>query len=221
MSNIIPQLLPIEFNSERRRHEVLTNIVKMLTNRKLLKKENLEDNIKKILSIDSDDNLYKIQLDNPEIYYPVNEHTKNFYVKLLNQKVTGVSKSSNVGEFLFKYKNNPKIIVASSVTSKAIQQLNEDFPHSEIFLEKELMMDLVSHVSVPKHELLDENDTKLVLEEYFTKKREMPKIFITDPVSKYYNAKIGQIFRIIRPSETSGMTFYYRLVIRGSITADK
>ena len=193
----------------------------MLTNRKLLKKENLEDNIKKILSVDSDDNLYKIQLDNPEVYYPKNENTKNFYVKLLNQKVTGVSKTSNIGDFLYKYKNNPTLIIVSSITSKAQQQLQEEFSFSEAFLEKELMMDLVSHVSVPKHELLDDNDSKLVLEEYFTKKREMPKIFVTDPVSKYYNAKIGQIFRIIRPSETSGQTFSYRLVIRGSITADK
>ncbi len=46
-------------------------------------------------------------------------------------------------------------------------------------------------------------------------------MFITDPVSKYFNAKIGQVFRIIRPSENAGEAIGYRIVIRGNITDDK
>ena len=83
------------------------------------------------------------------------------------------------------------------------------------------MMDIVSHVSVPKHELLSYEDAESVLGEYDTKKREMPKIFVTDPVAKYFNAQVGQIFRITRPSETSGLAPYYRLVIKGNIVDKK
>jgi DNA-directed RNA polymerase I, II, and III subunit RPABC1 len=64
---------------------------------------------------------------------------------------------------------------------------------------------------------LSDEDTKKVLEEYSAKKKEMPRIYVTEPVSRYFNAKIGQIFRISRPSETAVESPYHRLVIKGSI----
>jgi DNA-directed RNA polymerase subunit H (RpoH/RPB5) len=218
--SVIPQLLPLELNAEKRKKEVLTNIVKMLTNRKLLNTSNLNDNIKVLLSQDSDDNVYKIKLDNPEVYYDKSVEPY-FYIKILNQKITGISKSSNIGDFIYSKKNTPKLIIVTGITNKALQQLKEDFPNSEIFTEAELMIDLVSHVAVPKHEMLNEEETQIFLKDYLLKKREIPKMFITDPVSKYFNAKVGQVFRIIRPSEVSGQSIYYRIVIRGNVTDDK
>ena len=218
--SVIPQLLPLELNAEKRKKEVLTNIIKMLTNRKLLNASNLNDNIKMILSQDSDDNIYKIKLDNPEIYYDKSIEPY-FYIKLLNQKITGISKTSNIGDFIYSKKNTPKLIIVTGITNKTLMQLKLDFPNSEIFTEAELMIDLVSHVAVPKHEMLNEEETQIFLKDYLLKKREIPKIFISDPVSKYFNAKVGQVFRIIRPSEVAGQSIYYRIVIRGNNTDDK
>jgi DNA-directed RNA polymerase subunit H (RpoH/RPB5) len=218
--SVIPQLLPLELNAEKRKKEVLSNIVKMLTNRKLLNASNLNDNIKVLLSQDSDDNIYKIKLDNPEVYYDKSIEPY-FYIKILNQKITGISKSSNIGDFIYSKKNAPKLIIVTGITNKALQQLKEDFPNSEIFTEAELMIDLVSHVAVPKHEMLNEEETQIFLKDYLLKKREIPKMFITDPVSKYFNAKVGQVFRIIRPSEVAGQSIYYRIGIRGNVTDDK
>ena len=218
--SVIPQLLPLELNAEKRKKEVLTNIIKMLTNRKLLNASNLNDNIKMILTQDSDDNIYKIKLDNPEIYYDKSIEPY-FYIKLLNQKITGISKTSNIGDFIYSKKNTPKLIIVTGITNKTLMQLKLDFPNSEIFTEAELMIDLVSHVAVPKHEMLNEEETQIFLKDYLLKKREIPKIFISDPVSKYFNAKVGQVFRIIRPSEVAGHSIYYRIVIRGNNTDDK
>lgn len=215
--SIIPQLLPLEINSEKKRKIVLQNIIKMLTNRKLLDEEKLDENIRNIISIDSDDLIYTIKLDYPNIYYPKSDSTKNIYVKLLAQKVTGVSKSSNIGEFMTQHKNHPKILVVSSITSTANDVIRNDYPFSEVFLERDLMIDKVRHISVPEHELLSDEDTKRVLDEYMAKKREMPKIYVSDPISRYYNARVGQIFKIIRPSETAGLAPYHRLVIKGNI----
>jgi DNA-directed RNA polymerase subunit H (RpoH/RPB5) len=213
--SVIPQLLPLELNSEERKKTVLSNIIKMLTNRKLLKTENLNDNIKNLLQQDSDNEIYKIKLENPEAYY--DKSVGNiYYVKLLHQKITGVSKNSNIGDYIYSLKNAPKLIVASAITNKALQQLQEEFPNSEVFTEPELMIDLVSHVAVPKHEVLTEEDTKIFLQDYILKKRQIPEMFISDPVSKYFNAKVGQVFRIIRPSEVSVESIYYRIVIPGS-----
>ena len=47
--SLIPQLIPVEVNSEYIKNMVLTNIIKMLTERKILLKENEEKNIKKII----------------------------------------------------------------------------------------------------------------------------------------------------------------------------
>ena len=210
-----PQLLPIQKNRDKEREDILTNVIKMLTNRGLLKKTEQKENIDKITESIRETDEYKITLDYPEKYYE-NEN-KTLIVKILNQKIAGVSKTSIVGEFLYENKNAPKIVIVNSITSKALHQIHTEFKNTEVFLERELMIDLVSHVAVPKHELLSDKDAEQVLTEYETKKREMPKIFITDPVAKYFNARLGQIFRIIRSSETSGQSAYYRLVIKGNV----
>lgn len=218
--SIIPQLLPLELNSHNIKQKVLTNILKMLCNRHVVNKENYESYLKNVLSQDSDDNIYKIKLDNPELYYG-KLSDKMYYIKLLNQKITGISKSSNIGDFIYPRKNQPKLIVVSSASTKAIQQLKEEFLNSEVFTQDELMIDIVSHIIVPHHEILSEEETKIFLEDYLLKKRAIPKIFINDPVCKYYNAKVGQVFRIVRPSESAGQSVYYRIVINVSLGDEK
>lgn len=217
--SIIPQLLPIEINHEKRKNTVLTNIVKMLSNRGIINASTPEEITKesdKLIKQEPDDFVYKIKIDNPEKYYgsEKKEDTEYFWIKLLNQKVTSIAKVSNIGDFIYAHRNHPKIIIVSNVTAKALSQLESEFPNTEVFLEREFMIDIVSYIMVPKHELLTEEDSKKVLEEYILKKRQVPKMFVYDAISKYYKAKPGQMFRIIRPSEIAGQAFYYRLVVR-------
>ena len=40
----------------------------------------------------------------------------------------------------------------------------------------------------------------------------------TDPIARYYNAKVGDIFRIIRSSSYSGQGFGYRQVVEQNIS---
>ncbi len=214
--SLIPQLLPLEINSEKRRKEVLTNIIKMLTNRKLLNINKLEENINTITSKNVDTEVYKIKLDFPEIYYK-KEVGEYFFVKIIDQRITGITKSTPIGEFLYDKKSAPKLVIVPEVSNKILSQIQYSFPNTELFSERELMMDLVSHVSVPKHELLNDEQVKDVLSDYLLRKREIPKMFVTDPVSRYFNAKEGNVFRIVRYSELSGYSIYYRLVISGDI----
>ena len=60
-----------------------------------------------------------------------------------------------------------------------------------------------------------------VLKSTGIKKKDMSKINVTDPVSRYYNAKVGDIFKIIRASVTSGYSTHYRLVKNSSLFNDK
>jgi DNA-directed RNA polymerase I, II, and III subunit RPABC1 len=51
------------------------------------------------------------------------------------------------------------------------------------------------------------------MEEYLVKPKELPRIYVYDPIARYYYAKNGDIFRIERPSLTSGVAVVYRLVV--------
>jgi len=207
-----PHLLPIEKNSEAKKNTVLTNIIKMLTERKILDHNNLTKNITFATSIKSDDLIYKIPIDMENVH-------KHYIVKFIHQKITSISKSSGIADFLNQYKNYPKIVVVSTISTKLLYGIKNDtnYLNTEIFLEKELMINIVDHVSVPKHYLLSEAELKSVLESYHAKRREIPEMLVTDPIARYYNAKVGEMFRIIRPSETAGEAPYYRLVVRGLI----
>lgn len=215
---IIPQLLPIEKNNELRRITILTNIVKMLTERGLLNIQNQNQNIKGLISLHPDDQTYKINLDNYEKIYGPNNRT--LLIRLINQKITSISKTPAIIDLLNNFKTNPKIFVVININPKIRYQIQLDqinYPNTELFLEKELLLNIIDHVSQPKFILLSDDEAQEVLDSYHLKRKEMHKILVTDPISYYYNAKPGQVFRIIRPSETSVEAFTYRLVIRGQI----
>ncbi len=206
-------LFQIEKSPDVIRKTVLTNIIKMLTERKLLKKENEAGNIEKITSTQSDDMIYMVPIDKTG----TDEKSKTaFAIKIVFQKVTAINKSYGISEFLVNYKNNPKIVVVKDVSKKALQYILNNFGNTEIFLEKELMINIVEHVLLPTHEMLSPDEIQMFYEKYNCKKRNMPKMLSTDPVARYYNMKPGDICRIIRPSEKSGFIASYRLVIKGS-----
>lgn len=219
--SITPQLLPIEINLEKRKNMVLTNVIKMLTDRKLLNVDKLEDNIKTITETLSDDQIYKITLDNPDVYYANldKQYKSTFYVKLLNHKITSVTKTSLIGEFMLGKYYYPKLIIVANISGKVYDQIQNTYKNTEVFSEKELMINIVDHIAVPKHVLCDHLVTKQVLDEYMVKKKEMPKIYLNDPITKYYNGSLGQSFYIERPSETSGIAPYHRLIIKGVVKA--
>jgi len=207
----IEQIYQIEKTTDEIRKTVLTNIIKMLTARKLLNYDKIEDNIKKITETISDDQIYIIDLDQK-----IDNYDK-YIIKLSQQQIKAIKKSYGIDDFLHTYKNKPKIIVVKDISTKASRSILNDYKRTEIFTEEFLMINLIDHNIVPRHELLTEEETNIFFEKYNCKKKNMPKILIDDPVARYYNMKIGDICRIIRPSEKSGLTVSYRLVIKGYI----
>ena len=205
----LSKIFQIEKNNEEIRRTVLTNVIHMLTERKLLNRENLSENINNLINTESDDLTYLIDISKNE------EKKEKIALKLLNQKITAISKQSNISDFLNKYKDYHKIVVVKSISTKALQYILNNFSKTEVFLEKDLMINLVDHIFVPKYELIDPDteDYNKFCNIFFCKKRDIPRLPITDPVAKYYNLKRGNIVRVIRPSETTGYSSSYRLVI--------
>jgi DNA-directed RNA polymerase I, II, and III subunit RPABC1 len=90
-----------------------------------------------------------------------------------------------------------------------------EYPNSEAFMEHELMEDLPAKIFIPEHQLLSDDEKKNILETF--KETELAKINDTDVMSRHFAAKIGDIFRIIRPSITAGKNIFYRRVVAGNI----
>lgn len=73
--------------------------------------------------------------------------------------------------------------------------------------------DVKTHIYVPKHEILTEEETKKILEKYNISLGQLPRILKNDPAIKNMNPEVGQVVRIHRKSPTIGKTEYYRVVV--------
>lgn len=72
----------------------------------------------------------------------------------------------------------------------------------------------MKNLLVPKHEVLSAEEAEHILKIYNVIRDEMPKIKIHDPGIKGLNAKVGDIIKITRKSQTAGEAIYYRVVIK-------
>ena len=83
----------------------------------------------------------------------------------------------------------------------------------ENFSWKCLILDVASHPLVPRHVLLTAAETVAMLAAEKLDRKQLPRISVDDPVARYYGARLGQVFRVERPSETAGVAVVYRVVV--------
>lgn len=199
------QFFQIEKNDDDMRKEILTNITKMLTERHLLKEADLDENIKTVTSIQSDDLVYKIKIDDGTLVV----------VKIFTTKISSINKQSSVNDFLNKHVTHHKIIVTKGINENNITSIKANFPKVEIFLDNELETNLVDFVLVPRYEIIkqDSNEYKDFWNDYLLKKKQLQRLPVSDPAARYFNLKKGDLVRIIRPSEESVLSAGYRLVV--------
>ena len=210
----LSQFIQVTIDNEEKNKRILTNVIKMLTNRKLLNETNIDKNIESLLKQQTDTNIYLVNLDNPVTGLD-ETNNKKFYIKLLNQKITTINKTSGILDFLLKYDKFPTMVIVKEYSKKAYLQMNTIYTNSELFLENELIINIVDHILVPKHEVLQNISIEEFLKQYKCKKKSnLPKLLVNDPVAKYYKMKVGDICRITRASELSGFEYFYRLVVR-------
>ena len=83
----------------------------------------------------------------------------------------------------------------------------------EPFRDAELLVDVTEHRLVPAHALLSPEDRQALLDRYKLRAEQLPRIQRTDPVARYYGLKVGDVVKIVRPSETAGRYVTYRVCI--------
>lgn len=145
--------------------------------------------------------------DKDEMTVLVNETTNskicihiNYFGKLNVQQIESFfSKTQSIGL------NHCIILYQNSITPKANKIISICKIKCELFTIDELQYNLTKHYLVPKHIRLNVSQSKTFKAKYGTK---IPILFSSDPVSRYYDFKCGDIIRIERKDNIIG----YRIV---------
>ena len=82
----------------------------------------------------------------------------------------------------------------------------------EIFKEGELMVNITDHSLAASFVLLDSYQKQDVLKKLRIEESQIPRIGVEDSISRYFCAKQGDLFKIVRKSDHAGRYLYYRLV---------
>lgn len=81
----------------------------------------------------------------------------------------------------------------------------------QLFWLDTLIINITKHELVPKHRVLDKDETTQLLQKFNLKDlSKIPVIIKSDPVAKFYGMRRGDVVEITRPSETAGQYISYR-----------
>ena len=74
-------------------------------------------------------------------------------------------------------------------------------------------IDITKHEFVPKHIKLNEEETEEILKKFNISKKQLPRILKEDSAIQKLDVKKGDVVKIIRKSQTTGESEFYRVVI--------
>ena len=187
----------------------------------MLKERGYEVIDNEILSIDifskkyeeSDEFMYIFdhKINKSKIYFSIFKESKITKKDLIN-KIKSIVEENQYDNYLF--------LTSDSQTLNHINEVNNIFNMDiQLFVIDKLQINILKHVLQPDEIILYNNeDTAKLLKDRKWKEEELPKINLKDAVSRYFNAKSGQIFKFIRTSmvgvnSTSSQGIYYRIVV--------
>lgn len=176
----------------------------MLGERKFLNINNHSQNYEKLIKQISDKKTFKIKSDYSDEY---------FHIMILLFKITSIKKIDGINIFIDEANNHNKMFIIKKINKKVYNQFIK-LNNTEVFFHYELLVNIIDHDLQPKFELLSKKDTEEFYNSYKVKSTEIPKMLSTDKIARYYNAKPEEVFRIIRPSITTGYTVFYRKVVK-------
>lgn len=196
-------------NEERLVYRVYQTVLEMLSDR----------GWKNIPSVPDFEN-FKSQYNNKNLDIDIAEDDKSVYIHFNNdtksmgksalvslvQKIKADNDSPNLGIIII---TREKI---SSGISKLVSEEKEKYKNIEFFLFDDLFINKTHYVDCPVHILLTDEEKKGVMEHYHLKENQLSKIRFDSPICRYYGAKLGQVFKIIRYSPTAGESVFYRIV---------
>jgi DNA-directed RNA polymerase subunit H (RpoH/RPB5) len=191
----------VEYNNAELIQNIIENVLKMLERRKLI--DSWSDTYKQLEDVGKK-SIFEILLNDKSKYG----------IYIVNAKLTSIVKGTPLDDYLSNNIDIHKIIIARDVAKKVVKQLISEYKNAEFFFESEMLEDIPNKSFIPVHQILNIEEKNELLEKFL--EIDLSKILVSDMMSRYYAAKIGDIFRIIRPSFTAGKNVFYRRVVNGS-----
>jgi DNA-directed RNA polymerase subunit H (RpoH/RPB5) len=197
------------------------------------------NNVKEML-IDRGDNIdefeeHEVDVSRDEFYndkniieFHTSSHTIIFALtKKLRRNVLDELKEfakTDILNFVEKYNNKKNVVLIfnnDTLSTPILQQLTsydkslqKNGGHLQYFHIKNLLYNPTKHVLVPKHTKLTNDEIVAMMEKYLIKgKAQMPFILQNDVISKWMGLKQGDVVKIDRYNENSGISYYYRVCV--------
>ncbi len=177
---------------------ILDNVLDMFFDRKLISKEKYNEYQKAFTSKLLDDE-FKIKASNNDVYEIIflkNIIKKQQVLKIIEDKTK-------------KY----ILIIMDPKIAKYFKDVKK-IENVEVFSDFQLLINPTKNIYLSQeHILLNDDEKNDLLEEYDCTLSELPKILIDDPISKYYDANVDDVFKIIRNNPITNKQIVYRVVI--------
>jgi DNA-directed RNA polymerase subunit H (RpoH/RPB5) len=183
---------------------IVSNVIKMLTDRGLLNPDDLDTNIKH----------YK-QYTDPKhnLYIPVKTVPSGeiYHVKIFNHIVTTIKTVQEIQEFLNKYNEEKKIVIIESIKNKAYHQFME-FDKIEVFRKSDLMIHVMDHDLQPISVKIirSKEEKQAYRDEYGIPDGHHSIIKTTDRLARHFNMQNGDIVKFV--TANNGYRPNYRIV---------
>lgn len=164
---------------------------------------------------ENDRNIIEFQTSNTTVIFALTKKLKKYIMDELKNF------EADINNFITKYGNKKNVILIfnnDTVSQPVITQLNKydklfqkNDGQLQYFHAQQLMFNPTKHEYVPKHIKLSDKEASDFMNEYMIKsKLYMPIILHNDPIAKWLGLKQGDIVKIVRYNENSGVSFYYR-----------
>lgn len=106
------------------------------------------------------------------------------------------------------------VVFDSTFDKTKIVDLEDNTDNVNVFFYKQLLFNVSKHQLVPPHEKVDDDKKKSLKKELMiTNFSNLPLIYKSDPVCKYYNFRKGDVIKIHRPSMGNKEHISYRYVV--------
>ena len=154
------------------------------------------------------------------------DDTKAIIKYLMYQKPSAKTLKNSLDEFIETYKHTDKdkkptiIFIIPEKENDSIQKMVQDLCNDstyncfvQVFWIKQLIVNVTLHHTVPKHEIISDEEYQTEVKEAYniSSRNQLPRIDNrSDPIAKFIGMKQGQVCRITRRSETNGEYVVYR-----------
>ena len=154
------------------------------------------------------------RLDKQRAFIIAKREDKDTVILCMNYETLGVALIREAVKELDRHKKiKHKVIVGAGKVTRSAK--NEMIANDFEFIPAQLViMDILNHEFVPKHEIVAGEEMEKILDYYKLAKEELPQILTSDPVAIIIGAKPGDVVRIVRKSATSGQAIIYRQCVQ-------